>query len=62
MVLVGISWAIGLFVSTFLLLPPAQHVAVQAAALAALLQNNRSGGGRCRGAPAAAQRAAGTPA
>lgn len=43
MLLVGISWAVGMFLATFLLLPPAQHLAVQAASLAMLLTNNKTG-------------------
>lgn len=42
--LVGISWTVGPFVSTFLLLPPAQHLAVQAVSLGMVMLNNRSGG------------------
>lgn len=41
--LVGISWTIGPFVATFLLLPPAQHLMLQAPVLALLMRRNRSG-------------------
>jgi len=42
--LVCLSWAVGPFIATFLLLPPAHHLAVSTVSLAALLSNNRSGG------------------
>jgi hypothetical protein len=42
MLLVSVSWAVGLFLASFLLLPPAQHLAVQAASLVPLLLNNHS--------------------
>jgi hypothetical protein len=42
MLLVGISWSVGLFMASFLLLEPALHVAVHALSLAVLLTNNRS--------------------
>lgn len=47
MLLVSISWALGLFLGPFLLLPPAHHLAVQAASLAVLmLRHNRAGARR----------------
>jgi hypothetical protein len=42
MLLLGISWTIGPFVATFLLLPPAHHLMVNIPALALLLRRNRS--------------------
>lgn len=41
--LLGISWTIGPFVATFLLLPPVHHLMVQIPALVALMRRNRSG-------------------
>ena len=41
--LLGISWTIGPFVATFLLLPPVHHLMLQAPALALLMRRNRSG-------------------
>ena len=38
--LMGISWSVDLLLATFLLLPPAQHLAVQALSLAILFANN----------------------
>ncbi|KAI7839424.1 hypothetical protein COHA_006825 [Chlorella ohadii] len=42
MLLLGISWTIGPFVATFLLLPPVHHLMVQIPALVALMRRNRS--------------------
>lgn len=43
MLLVGISWSVGLFMAALLLLPPALHMAVSTASLLLLLSNNESG-------------------
>ncbi|PSC69525.1 hypothetical protein C2E20_7034 [Micractinium conductrix] len=42
MLCVGLTWTVGLFTATFLLLPPLDHVAVSSVSLTALLLHNRT--------------------